>query len=78
MNRAYRNLLPDERAALQAFADAYGRRWRDVLDNVYWYNARIWRGPVEGQGNILHAIRNEFGPTWLHKVCDIKQRSRVR
>ena len=61
-----------DRAALQAFADAHGRRWKSVLSDEYWLNARIWSGPVPGMGNVLHAIRNDFGPTWLHDVCDIK------
>jgi len=73
----YRELLSEEIAALQAFADAHGRLWRATLTDVYWYNARIWTGPVPGMGNTLHAIRNEFGPTWLYDVCKIKP-NRVR
>lgn len=68
----YRELTDDETAALQAFADAHGRRWKGELGNVYWYNARIWIGPVPGMGNVLHGIRNEFGPTWLFDRCKIK------
>ncbi len=68
----FRPLLTDETAALQAFADAHGRRWRDELCNVYWYNARIWQGPVPCMGNELHGIRNEFGPSWLYDVCKVK------
>lgn len=67
-----RDLHADERAALQAFADAHGRRWKDELSGVYWYNARIWQGPAAGMGNVLHAIRNEFGPSWLYDSCDVK------
>jgi len=68
----YRALTGEESEALQAFANVHGRKWKDVLGNTYWYNARIWIGPVPGMGNVLHAIRNEFGPTWLFDVCTIK------
>lgn len=68
----YRDLLPEEAAALQAFADEHGRKWKDELANVYWYNARIWTGGAPGMGNELHSIRNEFGPTWLYDHCRIK------
>jgi hypothetical protein len=66
--REYRELTAFELESLHAFAKAHGRRWREELGNVYWYNARIWRGPVPGMGNQLHGIRNEFGPTWLWDV----------
>lgn len=65
MTRKYRNLTDEEIAALQAFAKEHGRRWKDELTDVYWYNARIWRGPDERMGYLLHGLRNEFGPTWL-------------
>jgi hypothetical protein len=73
----YRELETDEVAALEAFARAFKSKkvrsrgcdsWRDELSMIYWYNARIWNGPVAGMGNILHGIRNEFGPTWLYDV----------
>lgn len=65
------------RAALQAFADEKGRRWKSELSDIYWYNARIWEqwtGTTcsKDNGYRLHAIRNNFGPTWLYDVCDIK------
>jgi len=71
----YPELTQEDRDALQAFADAHGRNWKNELGNVYWYNARLWRDPVTGDsrvGSILHAIRNNFGPSWLWDVCDIK------
>lgn len=77
----YRNLDQEEIDALQAFATAHKRKadrhagslnWKDELSMVYWYNARVWKGPIPGMGNLLHAIRNEFGPTWLYEVCKIK------
>lgn len=74
----FRELQADESAALQAFADAHGRRWRDELANVYWYNARVWHGPVPGMGNVLHAIRNEFGPSWLYDVCKVRPAPKAR
>lgn len=73
----HRELEPQEIDALKAFAAAHKRKadltpgcenWKDELSMIYWYNARIWRGPVPGMGNTLHAIRNEFGPTWLYDV----------
>lgn len=64
----YRELTDEERAALEAFAKAHGRAWREELSMVYWYNARIWTGPVAGMGTTLHGIRNHFGPTWLYDV----------
>jgi hypothetical protein len=73
--------LPDEhRQALQAFADAHGRGWKDELSQVYWYNARIWSGPVPGMGARLHEVRNSpsFGPTWLYDDCDIKPTRKAR
>lgn len=71
----YREITDDEAAALQAFADAHGRSWRRELSEVYWYNARLWRGPDGSDdrvGYTLHGIRNNFGPTWLFNVCTIK------
>jgi hypothetical protein len=62
-------------AALQSFADAHGKHWKTVLTDTYWYNARLWRGPAgddERTGSTLHAIRNNFGPDWLHNVCRVK------
>lgn len=75
MSRVYPDLTAADRSALQAFADAHGRRWRDKLSQVYWYNARPWRGPRGDEpdtGSTLHAIRNNFGPTWLYNVCTIE------
>ncbi|TBE73839.1 hypothetical protein ELG97_37050 [Rhizobium leguminosarum] len=55
-------------AALEAFAAAHGRKWKDTLSMTYWYNARIWRdGPGgENMGAILHGVRNQFGGSWLY------------
>jgi hypothetical protein len=63
----HRQLTNEEHEALEAFAAEFGRnKWRSMLNDVYWYNARIWIGPKPGMGNVLHGIRNEFGPTWLY------------
>jgi hypothetical protein len=56
----YRELSPDELAALQSFAAAHGRGWKEILAYTYWYNARVWNGL-----NVLHSIRNDLGPVWL-------------
>lgn len=76
MKRTYPELSADWRAALQAFADAHGRNWKSELSDVYWYNARIWRGPEENMGYVLHTIRNNYGPEWLYDVCDVKPAAR--
>ncbi len=73
----YRPLDEFEHQALEAFAAAHKRKadrsrgcdtWKEELSMIYWYNARIWNGPVAGMGTALHQIRNEFGPTWLYDV----------
>ncbi|QIG74600.1 hypothetical protein EVC11_018 [Rhizobium phage RHph_I20] len=63
--RRYRDLTQEELEALQAFAAEYGRQWKGVLSNVYWYNARVWRGGKPNDGYILHGLRNSLGPSWL-------------
>jgi hypothetical protein len=68
--RTYRTLDADEIAALQAFAKEKGRRWKSVLNEVYWYNARIWEEWTgmkcsKDKGYLLHGLRNSHGPTWL-------------
>jgi hypothetical protein len=71
----FRALTEFEHQSLEAFAEAHRyqrnrsrgcRTWRAQLSDIYWYNARIWRGPVEGMGSALHGIRNDLGPTWLY------------
>lgn len=65
--RLVAQLSDEQLAALQAFAAAHGPKWKSVLTDTYWYNARIWRGPEDGYGYLLHGIRNQFGPAWLQK-----------
>jgi hypothetical protein len=76
----YRELLPEETAALQAFANAHGVKWRAVLNETYWYNARPWRG-TDGRddrtGQVLHRIRNDLGVTWL-MCCEIQPEQRFK
>lgn len=70
----YRELTTLELEALQAFAKQEGRKWKAILNEVYWYNARLWRSDKhpatltdnEKQfGSILHGLRNSHGPSWL-------------
>lgn len=80
MARTYREPTEEERAALESFALAHGRRWRSELTDVYWYNARLWRGPNGDDpviGSVLHGVRNDLGPEWLHQVYKppVKQKS---
>lgn len=63
----YRQLLADEMESITAFAAAHGKKWRDILSMTYWYNARIWRDRSGKEHPALHAIRNEFGPSWLYE-----------
>ena len=74
-----RPLNTDEAAALQAFADQHGKKWRDTLSMTYWYNARLWRGANGNDdevGTVLHGIRNNRGPSWLYSYCDINPASK--
>jgi hypothetical protein len=73
MPRTYPELTVEERAALQAFANRHGRKWKETLSCIYWPNARIWEGGrTKEDGYILHGIRNNFGPSWLYSVCDVR------
>lgn len=77
MSREYPALPAEYRASLQAFADEKGKNWKDELASVYWYNARIWSRYIDGKfsdddGTRLHVIRNNYGPSWLFDVCDVK------
>lgn len=71
MKRTYRDLTPQELEAVHAFASQEGRRWKAKLNEVYWYNARIWYGREPGlkfdpmRGTLLHGLRNSHGPDWL-------------
>jgi hypothetical protein len=63
-----RKLFPNEEAAIARFAADHGRTWKATLTNVYWYNARVWRGGQEGDGAVLHGLRND--PNWNHVGLD--------
>lgn len=52
-------LSDDQKAALQAYADRHGRRWKSILSEV-WMG-----GPPHDDGGILRGLRNTHGPTWL-------------
>lgn len=64
--RAIRDLDDEELSAIQRFARQHGRQWKDRLASVYWYNARVWRGPGSEphDGAVLHGLRND--PRWNH------------
>lgn len=73
----YRDITPEERSALQRFADrehTHCVHWKDRLNDTYWYNARIWSDGQPGDGPTLHGLRNMLGPTWLYDVCDVEPR----
>jgi hypothetical protein len=61
----YRDLLPEELEALKVFADQYGKKWKEKLSMVYWYNARIFIDRNGFEYPELHRLRNELGPSWL-------------
>ena len=64
----YAPLTTEDVSALRAFAATEGRRWKSVLGEVYWPNARIWRDPATNNdhfGYVLHGLRNSHGASWL-------------
>lgn len=61
-------LNSEEVEALTSFARHHGRKWKQALRDIYWYNARLWTGPDGTNsriGSILHGLRNSHGPSWL-------------
>jgi hypothetical protein len=63
-------ITPKEQEALVRFAEAHGRNWKSVLTDIYWYNARLWRGERGDDdyvGSVLHGLRNRLGPDWLRQ-----------
>jgi hypothetical protein len=64
----YPQPTPEQVEALSQFAQAHGRKWKNVLTMTYWQNARVWRdGPGgDNTGAILQGIRNQFGGSWLY------------
>jgi len=59
-----RQLTSDEVNALRRFAANQGRRWKAILAETYWCNARVWSAGEPNDGHILHALRND--PNWSH------------
>jgi|GEM_PF-5820220 len=59
-----RALFDDEAAAIARFAKAHGRKWKSVLAQTYWCNARPWGCGEPSDGAILHGLRND--PNWNH------------
>ena len=64
-NQKYRDLTVAELEAVRAFADHFGRDWKEKLAMVYWYNARIFTARNGRAYHELHRLRNELGPRWL-------------
>lgn len=52
---------PEQLAALQAFAQKYGRNWKYKLVGA-WCNGADAREP---NGHLLRQVRNQLGPQWL-------------
>lgn len=57
-----RALTHEESEALHRFAFDHGHTYKAQLVNVYWYNARLWRGGEPSDGATLHALWND--PQW--------------
>lgn len=55
----YPALTPEQREAIEAFAEQNGVNWRETLGDG-WRNAAF--------PGALQEIRNHFGPTWLFDV----------
>ncbi len=56
-------LNKDQVRALQDFANANGRYWKNKL-------IQLW---TKGQDRgLLRQVRNDFGPVWLRTKCKIK------
>lgn len=55
------NITAEERVALQAFAERYGRKWKEELRHQ-WENGLNWKEPG---GDALQRLRNRLGPRWL-------------
>lgn len=60
-------LNPKLESALREFASIHGKGWKDTLC-VYWANGRDANALPNDQGCYLRAIRNTFGPSWLHST----------
>ncbi|WP_298332392.1 hypothetical protein [Asticcacaulis sp.] len=63
----YRDITIDEHCALEAFAAAHGRNWRNTLVLDYWCRPQAWEGHAETMGATLHALRNSHGNEWLYQ-----------
>lgn len=75
----YAALDDQQREALEAFAGAHGRKWKEILNDVYWYNARLWRQDNSDNdaliGSVLHGLRNSHGPRWLRDVYRLPKKA---
>ncbi len=72
MKKLYRGLTTEELSALQYFAKANGRNWKDRL-RQYWIAARIYEDMP-----VLHCLRNELGPAWLNSFRLSRPMGRIK
>jgi hypothetical protein len=61
MSRAKQTPSPEQLAALQAWANVYGTRWKASLHTA-WEKAGQGYAAYTPQ---LQQLRNNFGPSWL-------------
>ena len=68
-------LTDPEWIALLDFRDRNGRNWKEALSTA-WCNGRDYYEP---HGTELHALRNNYGPTWLYslKPADLDRARRL-
>lgn len=58
------DLTPEQAQALQDYATWAGPDWKDRLYTDWMRAGSDWPGPY----NLLHQIRNNFGPSWLNAL----------
>ena len=58
---------PEQLAALNRFASANGKAWKDELNNCWQTHGYQRRGVSVEDVSLLQQVRNNFGPTWLSK-----------
>lgn len=63
-NAGMKTLSPEQLAALRAFADANGARWKSKL-YAAWSTGRYRDYAGTEAYGYLQQVRNTFGPSWL-------------
>lgn len=66
MTRTNLTLSMEQLAALRAFADANGMRWKSKLNHA-WMTGRYRDYSGTHAYSYLQQVRNVFGPSWLIK-----------